>query len=211
MTKKRRSKKIKTKILANKKLLKKYPWVASDFHPWTLKRWKLKGNKRYMWTWWDDMPTGWKIAFGDFLLEDLNKAIKKMPNPKHFYISQIKEKYGERRLYCSGSDEIDDIIDAYSEISRNICLHCGKPDVGYTTGGWIMPICKKCWDRAKIHGKYEKSVCDPENWKMANQYKYSTFENGEKKTVIVDISDYAEKVRRRYDHLEQRRNKHRTH
>lgn len=151
------------------------------------------------------MPRGWKIAFGNLILEDLDRAIKKMSNPREFYITEIKEKYGELRIYHTGNRDVEDVVEAYTALSRNICLHCGKPDVGYTTGGWITPICKQCWDKAEIYGKYETSICDPEDWKMASQRRYSTYKDGEKKEIIVDISDYAEKVRIRYA----RRNMHR--
>lgn len=189
----------------NRKLLKKYPWLSLNFNPLSGRVWKLSNKEKYYWTWWSQMPRGWKIAFGNLILEDLDRAIKKMSNPREFYITEIKEKYGELRIYHTGNRDVEDVVEAYTALSRNICLHCGKPDVGYTTGGWITPICKQCWDKAEIYGKYETSICDPEDWKMASQRRYSTYKDGEKKEIIVDISDYAEKVRIRYA----RRNMHR--
>ena len=61
--------------------------------------------------------------------------------------SQIKEKWGGLRFYCSPSEHIPEhiykMIKKAEELSYHICEKCGSPkDVGRTTSGWITTLCK---------------------------------------------------------------------
>jgi hypothetical protein len=57
---------------------------------------------------------------------------------------QIKEKFGELRWYDEFStQDVQDIIDKYEDISRRTCLICGKPATKMSTG-WISPYCDDC-------------------------------------------------------------------
>lgn len=112
----------KARRIANRKLIKTYPFLM-PYNVWSGK--KIKGYN-YEFTWADDLPTGWNKAFGSLMWEDFKNALK--PGD-YIHFEQIKEKYGQLRMYCSASQEIQDIIDAYSHLSENICIKCGKPDV----------------------------------------------------------------------------------
>ena len=59
----------------------------------------------------------------------------------HCYsIFQIKEKYGELRIY----DCPVDIFDETMKLSWNTCEHCGNKDNLGTTQGWITRLCRTC-------------------------------------------------------------------
>lgn len=87
MTKKQRKKK-KQLRMRNKRLVKKYPYLAP--RNW----WTGKIPKDYDYSWvnwgWSD---GWDRAFGWQYLEELDKALKES-GQKNFTILQQKEKYG---------------------------------------------------------------------------------------------------------------------
>ena len=186
---KKQRKKIKAIRLRNKKLIKRYPWLrAID--------WWWKPIKTYDFTLLDDMPEGWRKCFGMMMVEDIDKALK----GHNIRIQQIKEKYGQLRIYFSAHKDIykdvDRVIEAYSHLSENICIGCGKPDVGYTSG-WIMPICLKCFCRDGYHTEEEYyEQISPHN-RMALDYSYSRHEPGIKgwTKYTVDISEYTNKVR----------------
>lgn len=197
LTKKERLE-IKSRRLKNKRLLKKYPFIrAVD--------WYANPIKGYDFTLLDDIPRGWKKTFGELICEDISNVLKKY-NIKTFNTQQIKEKYGELRWYFSAPvsiyDEIENIIDAYSHCSRNICTICGKPDVPCIDIGWISPICKKCFD--KKSSKYYKKTFDDFSKdidsRMEDSYSFKIFRKDDETEVItVDISEYTNKIRKRYE------------
>ena len=70
---------------------------------------------------------------------------------------QIKEKYGELRIYfhVSGSsekerieafDKVEKITEEAEEESWKTCEHCGKPAT-QTTTGWITRLCDECHEK----------------------------------------------------------------
>jgi len=77
--------------------------------------------------------------------------------PTHFYVEQVKEKYGGLRFYTTGCQgEVHDIIDKAELDSYYICEMCGD-DIRnhvYNDGeyhsyyrdnlGWIRTLCDKC-------------------------------------------------------------------
>ena len=142
---------------------KKYPfWKLDD--TWydynTSVNDNRKGTKnffvKYNYTWYDDIPYGWQKAFGKQLSNDILKAgkryiaeQKKLGNKVKWSdiinFQQIKEKFGELRIYAStASDEIEHIIDRYCYLSTFYCISCGKP-AGYVSSGWIEYYCKACF------------------------------------------------------------------
>ena len=57
-------------------------------------------------------------------------------------ITQIKEKYGELRVYTNvGTDEIWDLIDEYTARSITVCEMCGKPGKFRNNHGWFSALC----------------------------------------------------------------------
>lgn len=94
----------------------------------------------------DDMPDGWWIAFGEQMCEEIREALIEDGDLDRWRIMQLKEKYGEMRLYDNGHNigsRVPDIIEKYAAISRRTCIVCGKPATRVTLG-WISPFCDKC-------------------------------------------------------------------
>jgi hypothetical protein len=63
-------------------------------------------------------------------------------------IVQVKEKFGQLRLYWDPPEDMDGdmltvihhAVDSASADSRSICIECGKTAKLYTDG-WIIPMC----------------------------------------------------------------------
>lgn len=131
-------------IEENKELCRKYPWLYPR-NVWTD---EPVEDYDYSYTLLDDMPSGWCIAFGKQMCEEINNVLKKADWVNKYRIIQIKEKFGSLRWYDSTvpaeiSDEIQNIIDKYEEISAKTCISCGKPATRISTG-WICPWCDDC-------------------------------------------------------------------
>ena len=136
----------------NKKLCQEYPflkpkWAEDDFD--------------YTWTELDNIPKGWRIAFGDLFCRDLKKALElEFPDgiPNDFYFIDIKEKWGALRLcmpYESG--HIKEFMHKYEYISQYVCIECGVPYpfAHMTYHGWVQPMCEKCFLKQNKHLKHE--------------------------------------------------------
>ena len=128
-------KKDKEIIKKNKELCKEYPFLKPR-NRWTG---KLVEDYDYSYTELDDMPLGWRIAFGEKLLKELKVALGDHLNK--YRIVQIKEKYGYLRWYDFGhTEEAYEVISKYSKLSETTCIVCGKPATKITRG-WISPYC----------------------------------------------------------------------
>ena len=98
----------------------------------------------YEYTELDDMPDGWRKAFGEQMCEEIMAELVAHHLVDSYRILQIKEKYGELRWYDSGFTAYGQkIIDKYSRLSRRTCIRCGAP-AARITRGWIMPVCAAC-------------------------------------------------------------------
>ena len=79
----------------------------------------------------DDMPIGWKKAFGVQMCREIKDALLRNGGRKalkQYHVDQVKEKYGSLRWYDSyGNDEVNDIIAKYECISYYTCVDCGRP------------------------------------------------------------------------------------
>lgn len=96
----------------------------------------------------DDMPDGWRIAFGEQMCEELKQELLKSGGEKalnDYRIVQIKEKYGYLRWYDNGCTErwCREILPKYEALSERTCIRCGKPATLISTG-WISPWCDEC-------------------------------------------------------------------
>ena len=203
------------KIKENKKLLKKYPFLLPK-NIWTG---NVMENYDYSWTLLDEVPKGWRISIMPLFLEDLRKELIKFDYLDKYFITQIKEKYGELRWYDAGYPEgskVDDIIEIYSYLSGNICIICGKPDVPMVNDWWISPYCENCWinselQRANLSHKNIASIsiikdakesynelASGDN-KLPLEYKYTRFTKEGKEEISIDISDIVKKVRTNWD------------
>ena len=142
------NKKIKEKKrirMRNKTLCKRYPFLI-------IRDWKDNPIEEE-YTYLDDMPIGWRRAFGIQMCEEIRQALVKKNRLYTYRIEQVKEKFGGLRWYAYGSTpEIDRIIDKYEDISYHTCVCCGRPATKMSCG-WICPYCDKCAE--KIGGEYK--------------------------------------------------------
>lgn len=104
----------------------------------------------YKYTEYDVIEIGWRKAFGKQLSDEIKKAGKESRKrlgyrswKKLFQVEQIKEKYGELRMYVSTTKEIQQVLDKYELLSIGYCFNCGKP-ARYRSRGWIEYYCKDC-------------------------------------------------------------------
>lgn len=70
----------------NIELIKKYPWLQLR-NVWTNE--KLDSE----FTWLDDLPEGWRKAFGLQMVEELDQILRKVDCQREYKIAQIKEKW----------------------------------------------------------------------------------------------------------------------
>ncbi len=102
----------------------------------------------------DEMPDGWRKAFGEQLCEELKQELLKAGGEEalnSYMIVQIKEKFGYLRWYDNGCTEkwYNEILPKYENLSERTCIRCGKPATRISVG-WISPWCDDC--AKEIHG-----------------------------------------------------------
>lgn len=131
----------------NRELCRKYPFLQprdwrDDPYP----------DEDYSFTYLDDMPVGWKKAFGEQMCEEIMQVLSEDGNVDNYRVLQVKEKYGTLHWYDNGvSDKVYEILNKYEDLSERTCCNCGKPATAYSTG-WISPWCDEC--AAKIGGSF---------------------------------------------------------
>ena len=92
----------------------------------------------------DDMPEGWRIAFGTEICDEIKEVLEAEGAMDKYRITQIKEKYGQLRWYSNySSPAYHAIIEKYTKLSEKTCIECGKPATRITTW-WISPYCDDC-------------------------------------------------------------------
>ena len=73
------------------------------------------------------------------------RIIQKIPVFSKCFISDIKDKYAELRVYGSFSPEIEKIVDAAVEKSNFTCERCGSTyKVEVKDYGWLYTLCQSC-------------------------------------------------------------------
>ena len=104
----------------------------------------------YSYTEYDSIDIGWRKAFGKQLSDEIKKAGEESRKRLGYRSwknllqwSQIKEKYGELRMYASATSEIQKVLDKYELLSIGYCFNCGKP-ARYMSKGWIEYYCEDC-------------------------------------------------------------------
>ena len=61
-----------------------------------------------------------------------------------FAVSQVKEKFGTLRYYCSVNDRIQHLVDLAEICSAHTCELCGKYSDGVSSNhGWLSTLCKE--------------------------------------------------------------------
>ena len=83
------------------------------------------------------IPQGWR-ALALKLIDDLFKA------GWDGCLCQIKEKFGELRLYTRGewTEEMERLYRKAQEESESTCVVCGEPGTKFYEG-WISPYCEE--------------------------------------------------------------------
>lgn len=120
-------------------------WKKYKFFQWLDK--KIYKPSLPTYTKFDEIPEGWRKAFGLQMCEDIREALLCEGGKElleSYYILQIKEKYGTLRWYdeCAPKS-VHDIIYKYENLSYHTCINCGKPATKLSTG-WISPYCDDC-------------------------------------------------------------------
>ena len=200
-----RRKKTRAKIselINNKKLSKKYGnWIRVRW--WDRKKGFYKYADNYL-NEYDAFNGGWGMLWR-MMIADLAPLMRKYNLQDTFFFEQIKEKYGEIRAYHNGApDEIEDIIDSYSVISRNVCQWCGRPDSAISKGYWVECQCKQCFDKywkdsEKDYPSYEDQYdTNPEHCRIPDIRKMTRFRKDGNETIEYDIKDIADRYRNKW-------------
>lgn len=124
-----------------KRICKRYPFLI-------IRNWKTDKPIEYPYTYLDDMPYGWKRAFGKQMCEEIRNVLIKGKYLYAYRVAEVKEKFGGLRWYDDGapqsiSRELQDVIDKYEELSYSTCICCGHPATKISRG-WISPFCDRC-------------------------------------------------------------------
>ena len=183
MNRKVEAKRRKMQMLRNKKMVKKYPWIAPVDWNWD----RVKG---YSFTMYDDVPIGWKRAFGKIMLEEYREVLIRNHYLRNFQWEQVKEKYGTLRLYSNGAPEaVLDLESKYEYISGFFCISCGRMNSPVLTGGWVEPLCEDC---------YNKRIAKQRQWHEKNckgTFTYTPYKDLKKEnkeiTMIVTYKCYS--------------------
>lgn len=103
--------------------------------------------------WLEELPVGWRIAFGNQLADDVIALAKKYNFENEYEVLQIKEKFGRLRWYEGFLPnemfaEHSNLIKKYEEMSCCTCVICGRAaEVPQSMFG--QPICDECRDNLK--------------------------------------------------------------
>lgn len=148
------------------------------------------------------LDTGWAIAFGAELINDMEIAKKNTYIPpdendgagnylfdSKFKLVQIKQKYGSLRFYADGmTNAMSAVAFVYETISYHACIKCGNIQNIAITDGWIQPICRQC---ARLNGSKWESL------RLAPSFTHESFnytiykQSGEsKRNYLNDIASY---------------------
>lgn len=138
-------------IQKNKELVEKYPFLLPR-NRWTG---KADDDYDYSYTELDEMPEGWRKAFGEQMCAEITEALRKANYLNEYRILQIKEKWGFLHWYDAGApDEVYQIINRYENLSARTCIRCGKPATKLSMG-WICPWCDDCAAEMDGHDSFE--------------------------------------------------------
>lgn len=134
----------------NKRLIEEYPFLM----PRNRFTDDIPDDYDYSYTELDEMPDGWRIAFGDDLLKELKDILVRSEFLDKYRIEQIKEKFGTLRWYDNGVphavyDEYIEMMRKYESMSERTCIVCGAKATRMSIG-WISPFCDKCVEDKNI-------------------------------------------------------------
>lgn len=100
------------------------------------------------------MAFGWECDLGWYpllteLFDKMEEVVKKSPEIyKDFQVQQVKEKWGELRIYCSWyRSEIEALIDECNDKCAVTCEICGKEGSMKERYHWYKTLCQECYDK----------------------------------------------------------------
>ena len=150
-----------------------------------------------------DLPSGWNKGLSQCLQHDLNTIIRER-NIAEFNVLQVKEKFGELRLYYSctfaggesndPNDLIQEVIDKYAHVSSRTCVYCGKFPVPIINDGWIYPVCKACYEGHRYGNREYKDVVR-QNDEFDPEYIQVRYNGQGKTSTTVSTQDIVERIR----------------
>lgn len=194
---KKRSKKLKAIRLKNKKIIKKYPFLAPlDFYGYKA----TARCHKYIVTILDDIPKGWRKLMLQWA-EDVKSVLAKGNYLREFTIGQAKEKYGRLEIFDNGCPnsiykEVSRLSSDYEIISENVCIDCGSPYAKMCNIGWVSPFCEKCFK--KYYYNIDYNSVTKESDVMDNFYKITRWGNGSRTEEIIDISDKVARIKSKW-------------
>ncbi len=116
-----------------------------------------------------------------------------------FEFMDVKEKYGELRIYTSVSTGDDSLNGIAETLSSWICYDCGKEPrtadgkrVIWTTGGWITNLCEECAKKALGHRvrTSEEDCLDSMRTVQEKPFGYTRFSReGDLKVIYKETED----------------------
>lgn len=185
-------------------LLNKYPFVKHRYYckpvPEDVNKTDVENIENNWYKYWDG--SGWEDLWKNRYLPRLFKAYDSWSeeDKAQFYFSQVKEKFGELRIYTSFStkDRLEHIAEA---ISGWTCARCCKEPrdqhgrrVIWTTEGWITHLCEECAKKdLRADGVSEDDLLDKLDKIKTTQVKPDGFiqfsHEGEIRTTYKDTPD----------------------
>ena len=135
----------------NKWLCKTFPWLIPR-NIWTD---QVIENLNYEWTQLDQMPEGWRKAFGERMCFEIEALLKEANYDLNYRIWEIKEKWGCLRWYDNSVPDLiqtrlNEVIKKYENLSEETCIECGAPATRISTG-WISPYCDGCIKKLNLN------------------------------------------------------------
>ena len=85
------------------------------------------------------------------LIDECLSMIQAAPGGDECTIYQIKEKFGELRVYFYGppSPQVSSIVRHAEELSHSTCMECGGPGKLVSTHGYVHCACPPCHETVK--------------------------------------------------------------
>jgi len=94
-----------------------------------------------------EIRDGWLPLLKE-LFDKIQKLVDNDPQCNALEVVQVKEKFGELRVYLNYSyEKIDNLIDEYTRKSKTICEWCGEKGKLRNDNGWYTTLCNKCHEK----------------------------------------------------------------
>jgi len=118
-------------------------------HPW-LNPEPYNDDFDFSYTIMDLMPDGWRKAFGDAFIKDMELALTTLPLQayKEFHIVDIQALIRGRleiRPSTLNFQAVNKVIEKYEAEAAKWCVFCGKPATKETAGGTLF-LCDDCFN-----------------------------------------------------------------